>query len=789
MTHKNSNWIIQEEAFSTSTAKAYEGLFTLGSGILHIRGSLEEHLHNDPQNIEYFRMPTNVTAEVFPDTKMKWGTYIPYIVGPHPTLNVEMLNLPFFLGIVPFSGDEKLDMQESNILDYSRQLDLRTATLLRSMKWMAKNGQNISVQFRRFVSAVHPKLCVQQIILSSEKDAKVTVHSGIDADVRTSGYDHFDAVELVADSNNEILCSVHTNGGDTVNILSKIILPNVNWQYIHKYRKGYFEAEITIPAGQQVIVEKRTAVSTNLDRVSESPQSILEEVAKLTYEQLHEEHCKCWLQQWNKADVLIEGDATSQLAIRGSIYHLLRAQNADDSRVSVDAKGFSGDAYFGCYFWDTEMYIMPFFLYTDPQRAQKLVEFRVNTLDIAKKNAISQGYKGAKYPWFTDTSGLERCLLSIYAEHEIHITADVAYALAHYTLAADPNYLWGSAGKVIVETARFWMERIEWSPDGECRGILGVMGPDEYSPITNNNAYTNAIVSYSLTLASEIGEFHGLAAEECKKFRDTAKQLPVPRNERIILQHEDFESLGEPNFEKLWVDASKGFASHVRMEKLYRTKALKQPDVLMLMFLLPHHFKRQEIHDAWSYYVPYTTHDSSLSAGVHSILAAKIGLNEEAWRFCQESFSKDFDTAKGGAKEGMHIACCAANWMIAVQGFAGMQIAIQTEILTFEPNLPEKWKKLSFPIVWRGQSAFIELSHDRLIVHNKSDKALNVKVFENIRSVSAAHSVVFDVRQDEISRQLSHMREKIKNTKISEKRKYKIHNIASTDRSDKGGIR
>ncbi len=750
MTQNYDNWIIKEDSFSASTAKAYEGLFTLGSSIVHIRGSLEEHLHDAPQNLEYMRTPGNVTAEEFPATKVKWGTYIPYVFGPHPTLKVEMLNLPYFSDIVPFAGDEKLDMERSSIEGYCRQLDMRTATLSRSLLWKTENGQDVSVEFVRFVSGVRQQLCLQKLTLSSESQVQITIRTGIDADVRTSGYDHFETVEIASHGDDGMRCSVNTNNDDTVSVLSKIIMPDIKWRFVEEDRKGYLLATITIPAGQQVVIEKRTAIATSLDREVQDTESILEDSRQFTFEQLHQEHCECWAKRWGRSDVMIEGDDESQLAIRVSVYHLLRCHVTDDPRVSIDAKGYAGDAYFGCYFWDSEIYMMPYFLYTEPDSARTLVDFRVRNLEAAKQNAISQGYRGAKYPWFTDTSGLERCPLWQYADHQVHVTADIVYAIAHYATAADESYLKGPAAEVIVETARYWMDRIDHRPGDDHVSILGVMGPDEYMPLSANNAFTNALVSFALKLAAKAGPHGGATDEECKSFKDTAKLLPVLRGRdgEVILQCEEFENLAEPGFDRFWKDRSKPFASQVSQERLYRSKTLKQPDVLMLMFLFPQDFTHKEMLKAWEYYLPYTTHDSSLSAGIHSIIATWLGLDNQSWQFWQKSLSKDLDVSKRGSQEGIHIACCACNWMIAVLGFAGMKTAMQTKVLTFEPSLPEKWQKLSFPVVWRGQSAFVELSHHQLVIHNKSDRPLIAKVSGNRQSIPADKSTAFAIQRN-----------------------------------------
>ena len=208
-------WSIVESSFDVKTALAYEGLFTQGSGYMHIRGSLEEHLRDDPQNATYTRMPANVTAEKLCAGKLKWGTYVPGVFGPHPLLNNEMLNLPFFLGLVPSVDGEKLDMEASRIGEYRRELCLRDATLRRTLVWHTLTGAAVRVAFERFVSLSRPSLCVQRLTLTADRDVTVEIAGGIDADVRTNGYDHFTGVTLSrARCGERVLLGNHRRGRD-----------------------------------------------------------------------------------------------------------------------------------------------------------------------------------------------------------------------------------------------------------------------------------------------------------------------------------------------------------------------------------------------------------------------------------------------------------------------------------------------------------------------------------------------------------------------------------------------
>jgi len=730
--------MIDETAFRAETARAYEGLFTLGSGYLHVRGSLEEHLSDAPQNVEYTRLPANVTTERFPETKAKWGTYVPGVFGPHPLLNAEMINLPWFLGLAPIVDGERLDVEKCQIDDDRRGLRLNDATLARRLRWETKSGAAITVEFERFVSAARPHICVQRMKLKPDRVVDLRIEAGLDADVRTNGHDHFRRVMLKQVGANGIGCLLHTDGEDAVEMITRVGGPGCDWQYEESPRVARLMASVKLAGQQEFSVEKRTAVATSRDLAVRSALEWLRHVEGLSYAQLHAEHAEVWRERWRSCDVVVEGDERAQLAFRTSLYHLLRAHVPNDDRVAIDGKGYAGEAYWGRCFWDTEMFLLPFYLYTDPPRARTLADFRVSTLAGARNNANRYGYAGARYAWESDAAGNECCPNWQYADHEVHVTADVVYGLAHYARAVDDeNYLRGRAAEVVVETARYWMQRLDWRAGEDHPSLLGVMGPDEYAPISNNNAYTNRLVRYALRLAAEVGDAAGASDEERKSFERAADGLPIPRHEDGVLvwQCEGFNDLAEPRFDELWKDRRKTFGAQVPQERLYRSKCLKQADVLMLMMLFPHEFSDAELRRAWDYYEPLTTHDSSLSACIHAVVACRLGLIDEAWRFWNMAAGIDLDVEHGGAAEGIHISNAAGLWQIAVFGFAGMKTALQTDVLMFEPHLPAQWSRLAFPVAWKGARVYVDIARDKLSVANRGEVAVPVRVRGEARTL------------------------------------------------------
>ncbi|MDR2684222.1 MAG: hypothetical protein LBB53_02425 [Prevotellaceae bacterium] len=775
-------WILTETEFKASTALAYEGLFTLGSGYLHTRGSLEENVGNDPQNITAPKQPIANASNFDHAAQMavsKWGTYVPGVFARHPYMNEEIVNLPCFLSIEPTVAGEKLDVLASKISDYSRSLNMKTASIERNMVWKTQEG-DLQIKFERFISGARPHLSVQKAVFKniSEKTVKIAIKSGIDADIRTNGEDHFiEGGFLNPDTNKKLQCkisqitekqvksvvttnifeykengkTVETTGGDTIYTVAQISANlKGTWNYRQNDRKGFFVAEFEISAGGELIMEKRTAVATSRDLAPQTtPEQVLENAQPYSYGQLFEEHKAYWAERWAKSDVEIEGDDDSLQAVRASIFHLLRCHVAGDSRVAIDAKGTAGDIYYGRFFWDTEIYLVPFFLYTDPERAKTLVDFRVQTLEGAKRNAAKGGYRGARFPWESDHKGNDCCpaMNWQYRDHEVHITADVVYAFAHYAANTSEDYLKNpKTAEVIVETARYWLDRIDWRKGDSHPSLLGVMGPDEYTVLTSNNAYTNYMVKFALNMAAKYGKYWNATDEEIVKFQEVAEKLPIVRsskNPNLIMQCEEFDSFAEPNFEKWWRDRTKHFAIFAPQERLYRTKCLKQADVLMLIYLFLNKFTDGEIRAAWDYYLQYTTHDSSLSRGAHAVLASRIGLDDEAFAMFNGCKGQDLNVENGGAAEGIHIAGCGMNWQMVVFGVAGILNALQSDIFTMQPHLPKQWTKAAFPFVWKGQSLFISLDKNSVSIENRSEKAIEVVISGKKGTIEAGKTKIF----------------------------------------------
>ncbi|HEX2926756.1 MAG TPA: glycoside hydrolase family 65 protein, partial [Ruminiclostridium sp.] len=630
----DNSWFILEDKYGSDTSKHFEGLFTQGNGYMHVRGSYEEGLRGAPQDEDYLRMPANVTLEKPRHPESKWGTYIPGIVGMHPLLKEEIVNLPYFLCMNLTVSDEVLDMKNCTIREYKRWLDLRNGCLFRSFIWQTKSGMDIRLTYMRFISMEHKHLSLQQInmeVLSGQ--GELDIECGINYGVRTNGFNHFQKVSASATETGCISVETVTDSGNRVLMMSCVnASENIQWKKLQKDKSIAFCGSKQMKPGDCLRIQKATSVVTDRDiedgSLAERGQKYLMAFCEEGWEKIYESHSKAWKEKWDLSDIKITGDEKAQLAIRASLYHLIRSNGENDPRIAICAKGYAGEAYFGRYFWDTEINMLPFFIHTNPKAARNLIMFRYNTLDGARKNAEAYGYNGARYAWESSVSGEEQCPNWQYGDHEVHITADIVYALCHYVNATGDFGLVEDYGiDVMVETARYWVSRVDANKKGYY-DLLGVMGPDEYLPMTMNNAFTNRMVQFSLNKTLEyldtirknnaskyadIEKRLEIQSNDIAKFKDVAEKLMIPYdgNTEVVPQSEDFHSYADLDFDTIWKDRTKPFGHFISQERNYRSKALKQADVIELMMLYPEDFSREQIIKAYNYYEPITTHDSS----------------------------------------------------------------------------------------------------------------------------------------------------------------------------------
>lgn len=738
-----NTFMIVENEYKKELNKAYEGMFAQGNGYMSIRGSFEEGLEEANQNEIYVRTMKSVTTEIQRNTLSKFGTYVPTIMGHHPFLMDVIINLPYFLEFNIYINDEKVDMIHSKISNYSRQLNLKDGTLTREVTVTTQDNVKVIFKFERFASMACKHLFVQKVSYEVlEGSGRIYIESGINADITTNGFEHFKTVKL-KEEKDYIACEVTTDLDFKVYTVTSMAAKSntaaqITKEVVTKEGKCIaYRCEEEVKQGSKGELTKYSVMSTSrdLDNIlfHENAVQILQEAMTASYEALYEKNKLAWDKKWESADVVVEGNDELQKALRFSIYHLLRSNNEEDYRMQVCAKGFAGEAYYGRYFWDSEIYLLPFYIYTNPEAARNMLLYRYHTLDGARKNAARYHCHGARYPWQSGLTGEEQCSLWEYADNEVHISADIAYAIMHYYKATDDYEFMAYYGaEILLETSRFWVDRVNEDAKGMYH-LINVMGPDEYSPMTRDNAFTNRLVQYNLNSAVEMSllikekspkvyeeliKKLALKEEELEKFIDIANKLPIPYDKErdLYLQSADFEEYGEINIDEIWEDRNKAFGHFVTQEKIYRTKCIKQADVIALMTLFPEEFTDKQVETAYDYYLPYTTHDSSLSPAGHAFVANRIGKEEEGARYMAQTIAVDLSLEKRGTEDGIHIANCGCLWQLVINSFAGVKTARESDALSITPRLPKDIKSLSFPIMWKGSQKRITISENGAVV-------------------------------------------------------------------------
>lgn len=475
--------------------------------------------------------------------------------------------------------------------------------------------------------------------------------------------------------------------------------------------------EARIKAGDTFTIEKLTAITTSRDH----DPMLAPLPLNWTFDELERENKELWAKKWEMAGITIEGDADAQTAIRYIIYQLIVNCSARDDTVSIGARGLTHTRYKGCYFWDTDLFMLPFYLYTDPQAARSLSQFRINTLPQAKAHAQKMNGTGARYPWMVAFDGTEQCETWDIGCSEIHVTADVAFALGQYMeVTRDKELFLNGGAEVLVETARFWISRYTPESGTGLVNLLFCKGPDEYCGITSNNLFTNMMVQHNLDLAIRAADalarldweqYHrlGLTPGEQEDWARLCRSIKLPKDSASgHWRTDDTFHLLEPVDPKSLKAGDEASYHQVCFDRLQRYKVVKQADVLLLMTRLPERFSTAERLAAWEDFEPLCLHDSTLSFASHALFAAQNGLMERAEGYFRKALFLDLRDIMGNTgKEGLHMAGFGETWQTVVFGFAGLHFVDGEPRL--KPCLPVGWERLAFTFQYQNRAFFVDI--------------------------------------------------------------------------------
>ncbi len=482
----------------------------------------------------------------------------------------------------------------------------------------------------------------------------------------------------------------------------------------------------TLQKGQELSLTKYVAVATSRDHIPEAVESesqkLCQQARKLGYAALFAAHQAVWEKKWLESDVRIEGDAKAQQGIRYNIFQLQQTYSGRDSRLNIGPKGFTGEKYGGCTYWDTEAFCFPFYLYTNKEVALNLLMYRYNHLEAAKQNARSLGLDGALYPMVT-IDGRECHNEWEITFEEIHRNGAIAYAIYHYaSYTNDFSYIDSYGFEVLCEIAKFWRSRCHFSEAKQAYVILGVTGPNEYENNVNNNWYTNMLARWCLRYALEqeqrIAEENpelaqrwreklGLDDGVLKSWRDVVERMYFPRDEslRIFMQQDGYLDKEQRLVADL-VEGDYPLHKNWSWDRILRSCYIKQADVLQGFYFFPDLVDRDELQRSFDFYEPRTVHESSLSPSVYSIIASLCGYHDKAYELYLRTARLDLDNYNHDTDDGCHVTSMVGSWLAIVQGFAGMRFEKQ---LSFDPHIPRQWQAFQYNFNYQNRSMTVRV--------------------------------------------------------------------------------
>jgi maltose phosphorylase len=752
-------WKIIEQGFNPHYNKISESIFSLGNGRMGQRANFEEAYSGDTLQGNY------IAGVYYPDkTRVGWWK------NGYPEYFAKVLNAANWIGIDILIDGEQLDLAKCKVSDFRRELNMKEGYLKRNFTAKTANGKEVKVETIRFCSMADDEAgVIKYTITPINFNGQLSITPFIDGDVvnKDSNYDEkfWDEVKketwqsggFVQMRTKKTGFEVATGMEFVILINEKPVTPKI--QIVEKEK--YIAAAIELQAneGQNVTVIKYAANLSSQNYaaadLAANVKATLSRISKKGFETLRAEQAQAWAQKWQLNDIIIEGDAAAQQAIRFNIFQLNQTYTGEDDRLNIGPKGFTGEKYGGSTYWDTEAYCVPFYLSTaDPKVTRNLLLYRYKQLGKAIDNAKLLGFNNgaALYPMVT-MDGTECHNEWEITFEEIHRNGAIAYAIFNYVrYTADETYLADYGLEVLIAISRFWSQRVNWSDDKQQYVMLGVTGPNEYENNINNNWYTSKLATWCMQYtievagkvkAAEPAKYAALInkisfneADETAKFKEIIEKMYFPYNEklRVFLQQDGYLDK-EQILVKDLPAADRPINQKWSWDRILRSCYIKQADVLQGIYFFEDQYDLDTIRRNFDFYEPRTVHESSLSPCVHAILAAKLGDEARAYEFYLRTSRLDLDDYNNDTEDGCHITSMAGTWMSVVEGFGGMRV--KDGRLSFQPFLPGKWKSFSFQISFRGTLLNIKVSNAGVQIKNLSANETAVQVYGKQQVVKA----------------------------------------------------
>lgn len=746
---KPDNWSIIEEGFDVERVKSSESLFSIGNGAMGQRANFEENYTGKTFQGSY------IAGIYYPDkTKVGWWK------NGYPEYFAKVLNAPNWIGIDIEINGEKLDLNTcSEVKNFRRELNMKEGWYNRSFEATLKNGTEISVTVRRFLSIVLDEVgVINYEITPLNKDSKIVYKPYIDAGVTnedTNWEEKFWEPLDVRKSGNEAFVTAQTfkTHFKVTTFMQNSILTNGKKTAISPSNidatsdKIQFSYDVIVVQGQKSSIQKigGYTVSLNHENTVTAAEKVIRSALAKGYDQMLQDQIDAWAKIWEMSDITIDGDVKAQQGIRFNIFQLNQTYLGKDSRLNIGPKGFTGEKYGGSTYWDTEAYCIPFYMATkDQEVARNLLTYRYNQLDKAIENAAKLGFTNgaALYPMVT-MNGEECHNEWEITFEEIHRNGAIAFAIFnYYRFTGDYSYIPEKGLEVLIGIARFWHQRANFSKDKNQYVILGVTGPNEYENNVNNNFYTNYIAKWCLEYTHDqiqkvslkypsdhkrITEKVKISDAELQSWKKVSDNMYFPFSEEydVYLQQDGFldkDLVRVPDLDK----SQRPINQKWSWDRILRSPYIKQADVLQCFYFFEDHFSKEELKNNFEFYESFTVHESSLSPCVHSIQAALLDKMDMAYTFYLRTSRLDLDDYNKEVEEGCHITSMAGTWMSIVEGFGGMRI--KDDKLHFSPKIPKEWNGYSFKINFRNQILKVAINHEETTFSVDGDSDLAIVV-------------------------------------------------------------
>ena len=739
-------WRLVETEPSLEDLGVTETLFAVGNGYLGLRGNPEEgrksYAHGTFINGFHETWPIKHAEEAFGFART----------------GQTIVNVPDSKLIKIYVDDEPLTLGQSDLDFYERTLDMRNGCMTRELEWRTPSGKRVRIRSRRLVSFTDRHLALFEVELTMvDGDAPVVFSSqvvnrqdGFDDLRQPEGAEGFDPRRAGRfngrvlqprghwqDEQRMALGYETTNSHMTLGVAVDHSIETANLQESESHVsedqvKQVYRVEAR--AGVPVVIRKAVAYHTSrgvpVTELFDRCRRTLDRVRERGFESIFEAQ-RAWLDEfWENTDVELGEQPAIQQAVRWCLFQLTQATARSD-QLGISAKGVTGSGYEGHYFWDTEVYLVPFLIYTAPRVARNALRYRVGLLPQARERARELNQDGALFPWRT-INGEEASAYYAAGTAQYHIDADVAHAFAKYRdVTGDVDFIHRDGAAVLVETARLWADLGFWrtEADGSQRfHIHGVTGPDEYTAVVNNNMFTNVMARANLRSAvSLVRELQdqdpmnwerlvhtlNLSEAEVAEWDRCAKGMVIPFDETFGIHPQDEKFL----FSELWdlenTPADKfPLLLHFHPLVIYRFQVLKQADVVLALFLQGDEFTLEEKRADFEYYDPITTGDSTLSGVVQSVIAAEVGYQDMAMQYFLTGLYVDLADLHANARDGVHIASTGGVWNALVFGFGGLRDYHGN--ISFDPRLPRDWESMRFPLQIRGSRLRVLLERNSI---------------------------------------------------------------------------